>query len=213
MQTELLIARLARHAGPVRVLPPLRKQMVYWALLSVASVAAGVAWFGARGDAVTRLVTPEFLFRALLTMAVATAAAYHALSWSVPGSEPHGPERVAPQVALGVWTLAVAWPLLGPTMVGTMQATAWHPQCAWQMGTVAVVPMVWLLWRVEQAAPHALGWISVQLALAAAAVGAVATQWICGLDGAAHQLLWHVSPLLILTGAISVVGRGVLRRH
>lgn len=213
METELLIARLARHARPVPVMPPPRVLLLRWALVSTLSVVAGVAWFGVRGDAAARVVAPEFLARMLLIVVLAAAAAWHALSWSVPGAEPEGLARLAPHVVLAAWALALVWPLLGPSMVDRIVAVRWHPECAWQLAAVAVAPMAWLYWRVGRAAPYALGWTSVQVALASAGAGALAVQWICGLDGAGHQLLWHVVPLLALTGAVGGAGRGLLRQH
>ncbi len=213
MQTELLIARLARQAEPVRVLPAARILLMRWALVSVVSVVAGIAWYGLRGDAGTQLVSPHFLGRALLAAAFATAAARHALSWSVPGTEPDGLSRVAPQIVLGAWAVVLVWPLLGPDLIPRIVAVRWHPECAWQMAAVAVPPAAWMYWQLRKAAPHALGWTSAQAALASVGVGALALQWICGLDGAAHQLLWHVAPLLGVAGATGLAGRRLLGQH
>ena len=212
MHTELLIARLARHAGPVHVLPPARTMFVRWALVSAVSMAAGVAWFGLRGDAGARIVSPDFLARALLAIALAATAARHAWSWSVPGTEPEGLGRITPHVLLVAWAAALVWPLVGASMVDRLMAVRWHPECAWQMATVALAPAAWMYWQVRRAAPYDLGWTSVQAALASAGVGALAVQWICGLDGAGHQLLWLVVPLLAITAATSLTGRRLLRR-
>ena len=213
MQTELLIARLARQAEPVRVLPPPRTQLRRWALVSLASVVAGVAWFGVRSDAATRLVSPEFLVRVGLVLALATTAARQALSSSVPGDEPDGFRRVVPPLLLALWAGAIVWPLLGPSMVERLAAVRWHPECAWQMAIVAAAPAAWMFRQIGRAAPWALGWTSVQAALAASAAGALAAQGICGLDGAGHQLLWHVVPLLVMTGATGLAARPWLRQH
>ena len=66
MQTELLIARLARQAEPVRVLPPPRVLLRRWAVVALLSVVVGLAWFGVRGDAAARVGSPDFLTQALL---------------------------------------------------------------------------------------------------------------------------------------------------
>ena len=213
MRTELLIARLARQAGPVRVRPAPRILLTRWALVSAVSMVAGIAWYGIRGDAGTQLVSPHFLVRALLAVAFATAAARHALSWSVPGAEPDGLRRVAPLVALVAWAVVFVWPLFGPEMIERLAAVRWHPECAWQMAAVAVPPAAWMYWQLRRAAPYALGWTSAQAALASVGVGALAVQWICGLDAAAHQLLWHVAPLLVVAGATGVAGRRLLGQH
>lgn len=213
MQTEFLIARLARQGAAVRVLPPPRTLLMRWALVSTMSILAGIAWYGIRADASTQVVSPSFLMRALLVAAVATVAALHALAWSVPGTEPDGLGRLGPQLVLAAWSGMFVWPLLGPTIIERLVAVRWHPQCAWQLAAVAAAPGAWMYWQLRRAAPYALGWTSVQAALASVGVGALAVQWICGLDGAAHQLLWHVAPLLVGAGAAGLAGRHLLRQH
>lgn len=213
MQTELLIARLARQAEPVRVLPPPRALLRRWAVVALLSVVVGLAWFGVRGDAAARVGSPDFLTQALLAIALATVAAHHALSSSVPGGDPHGVQRAMPLLLLAIWAAALAWPILGPSLAERLGAVRWHPACAWQMAAVAVVPAAWMFRHIGRAAPYALGWTSLQAALAAAGAGAVAVQGICGLDGAGHQVLWHVVPLLVISGATGLAGRRLLRRH
>jgi len=213
MQTEFLIARLARQVEPVQVLPPPRTQLLRWVLVSLASVVAGVAWFGVRGDAAARLVSPDFLLRVGLAIALAMAAARQALQWSVPGDEPDGFRRAVPPLLLALWAGAIAWPIIGPAMVDRLVAVRWHPECAWQMAIVAAAPAAVLFRQIRRAAPGAPGWASLHAALAATGAGALAVQGICGLDGAGHQLLWHVVPLLVMTGATGLAARPLLRRH
>ena len=62
---ERLIARLARQAEPVRVLPPPRVLLRRWAVVALLSVVVGLAWFGVRGDAAARVGSPDFLAQAL----------------------------------------------------------------------------------------------------------------------------------------------------
>lgn len=213
MQTEQLIARLARQAGPVVVMAPTRTVLARWAVLAVVSIGAGLAWYGIRGDAATRVQSPEFLVRVVLAAAVAAAAARHALALSVPGTELKGLGRINPQAVLAAWTGVLVWPLVGPSLIEQVAAVRWHPQCAWQLSAVAVAPAAWLYWQVRQAAPHDLGWTGVYAGLAAAGTGALAVQWMCGLDGAGHQLVWHVAPLLVMTVVAGLAGRLLLRQH
>jgi hypothetical protein len=213
MQTELLIARLARQARPVRVVPATRTLLARWAVVSAVSVTAGVAWYGLRRDAVTELASGEFLVRALITTLVATAAARHALRWSVPGMEPEGLRRLEPALLVTAWASLLILPLLGPAIADRIVSVRWHPQCAWQMASVAIVPAAWMFWRIGRAAPYALTWTSTQAALASVGAAALAVQLICGLNGAAHQLVWHVGSLLAITGATALAGRLLLRRY
>lgn len=213
MKTELLIARLARDARPVTVLPPPRIRLARWAIVALVSVMAGIVSYGLRGDAASRVWSPDFIVRVVLVTAVAVAAARHALSLSVPGAEPDGMGRLAPPVLLAAWAVVLAAALPASSPLESLVTVRWHPRCAWQMAAVAVVPSIWLLWQIRRGAPYAIGAIGLHLALAAAGAGAVAVQWICGLDGAAHHLAWHVMPVLVLTATAGVVVRRLLRRH
>ena len=213
MQTELLIARLARQAGPVRVNATLNVVWARWVLVSVVSAAAGLCYYGLRRDAVAQLASAEFLARALVTTLVAMFAARHALRWGVPGMEPDGRRRYVPEIALVTWACLLMAPLVGVAMLDRIAAVRWHPACAWQLATVAVLPASWLCWQLRRAAPYALLWTSAQAALASAAVGALAVQWICGLNASAHHLVWHLAPMLAVTAVLALAGRLLLRQH
>ncbi|MEP7115993.1 MAG: NrsF family protein [Acidobacteriota bacterium] len=212
MTTERLIAELARQAGPVRVLPRLDTRWLHWAIASLASLAVGLVVFGVRSDAASQLASGDFLVRALLTAVIAGVAARHALRWGVPGAEPVAWARWWPQVAVVAWTGLLLSKLWG-SLATQLGAVRWHPQCGWQIAALASVPAVWMFWQSRRASPYELGWVSIQSALAAAAVGALAVQWICGLNAAAHQLVWHVLPVIAVSIAVALAGRLTLRRQ
>lgn len=129
------------------------------------------------------------------------------------GDGARGTPALRPELALAAWCGLLFVPLAGLVMLERLAAVQPHPACAWQLATVAVVPASGLFWQLRRAAPYALLWTSAQAALASAAVGALAVQWIYGLNAAAHHLVWHLAPLLALTVVLAVAGRLLLRRH
>jgi hypothetical protein len=51
---------------------------------------------------------------------------------------------------------------------------------------------------LRRAAPLARVWTCALAGLASLALGALGTQFVCTDDSAAHHLLWHVLPLVLL---------------
>jgi hypothetical protein len=60
---------------------------------------------------------------------------------------------------------------------------------------------------LRRAAPLRGAWSAALATLAAVALGAVATQFICPLDDPAHQLVGHVLPVAFLAVFGAIAGR------
>jgi hypothetical protein len=63
---------------------------------------------------------------------------------------------------------------------------------------------------LRRAAPLRQGWCGALATLAAAAIGAAATQVLCPIDDPAHQLVGHLLPVILLAVAGLVAGRRAL---
>jgi hypothetical protein len=70
---------------------------------------------------------------------------------------------------------------------------------------LSVVPGWWLFAMLRRAAPLRRAWAGALATLAAVAIGATATQFICPIDDPAHQLVGHMLPVAVLSmlGAIA----------
>ena len=97
--TDLLIARLAADARPVRRLPSPAARVGLWLALALGVLLVACATLGARPDLAASLGTVSFAAPLLLLVAAGVASGAMALLASVPGREP------ARATALG--TLAV----------------------------------------------------------------------------------------------------------
>jgi hypothetical protein len=85
-----------------------------------------------------------------------------------------------------------------------------HPSCAFLIAATALPPEVMLVRMLRDAAPLQGRWTGGLAVLASLAMGALETQFVCTNDAAAHHLLWHFSPVVLLTLASFSVGSCVL---
>jgi hypothetical protein len=74
-----------------------------------------------------------------------------------------------------------------------------------------LVPVVLIVVLVRRAAPLEFVWTSALSLLAGLALGAIGALFICPIDRAAHLLLWHVTPVVVLTVTGAIAGRALLR--
>jgi hypothetical protein len=203
----LTIARLVRGATPVMPLEAPSVRWLRWVITSTALVLLSVVILGVRADAAAQMVNGWFVARAAATIAIALAAAIVAFLLSVPGLEPSRLVRALPVAASLVW---------GGMLIGAIAATrspldlllraAPHPSCVLLIVATAFLPGAILVRMLRRAAPLAARWTGGLAGLASLAVGGLAAQFVCPNDAAAHHLLWHFTPFVLLTLASIAVG-------
>ncbi len=206
----LVIAQLARDAAPVTPLPSPLARWCLWALTAMAAAATVTVLLGVRPDIAARVRDARFVVAALLTCALALTAAAGAFVLSVPGAAGGRIVRVVPLMPAIAWA-ALLWTRL--TAIGDpvahIVATPWHPVCVQLILSVGALPGVWLFAMLRRAAPLQAQWTGALAALAALALGALGTQFVCPIDAPGHQLLWHVGPVIALTMVGLVLGARV----
>ena len=203
----LTIARLVRHASPVTPLAPPSVRLARWAITSTCLALLSVIGLGVRVDVAAQMGDGWFVARAAATLAIALAAAVVAFSMSVPGIEPSGLLRAVPFAACLVWAaMLIATIAATPSPLDLLLRVAPHPACVLFIAATALSPGVLLVHMLRHAAPLQARWTSGFAGLASLAVGAVGTQFVCTNDAAAHHLLWHFTPVVLLT--LASVGAG-----
>ncbi len=211
MKTEDLIVELAGSAGAVRRLARPSIRLLRWASVSVV-VAVMMVWLiGPRPDLGTALRNTSFATVALLTIVAAVAAAAAALVLSVPGAERTPAQRAVPLGLLGGWAvLLVIRVIQSGSPVARLLAFPVHVGCIAQIVVVALLPG-WLLFSmIRKAAPLSPTWSSMLATLAAAALGAAATQLLCPIDDPAHHLAGHLVPVVLFTVIVGLVARSTI---
>jgi hypothetical protein len=208
VRTDELIVQLARAAGPVRPLPSPSVRLARWTAAAVPMTALGVIVIGPRVDVVNAIYQPTFAGLAAATLGTALLSATGAFVLSVPGAERSPLQRVAPLVAGGVWTLVLIILLTtGGDPVRRVLALPFHWACLVEIAGLSIVPGWALFAMLRRAAPLRRAWSAALATLAAVALGAVATQFICPIDDPAHHLVGHVLPVAFLVAWGAIGGR------
>ena len=211
MRTDELIVALARAAGPVRPLPSPSLRLATWTVATVPVTVFGAIVIGLRADVSAAIGQPTFIGMALATLGTAVLSAASALVLSVPGAERSVLQRVLPLVTGGLWALALVVLLTtGGDAVQRLLLWPFHWACLIEIAGLSIVPG-WLLFSmVRRAAPLRRAWSGALAMLAAVAIGAAATQFICPLDDPAHQLVGHVLPVATLSVLGALAGHRYL---
>ena len=78
-------------------------------------------------------------------------------------------------------------------------ALPFHVACLIEIAGLSLVPGWALFAMLRRAAPLRRAWSGALATLAAVALGAAATQFLCPIDDPAHQLVGHLLPVAILS--------------
>ena len=206
MRTDELIVELARSAGPVRRLPNPSIRFARWTAASVPLLVFAVIVIGPRADVLTAVSQPTFLAIAAATIATSLLAAASALVLAIPGAEQSPVQRMAPLIAGSAWALGLAY-LLTTDGASARRLLEWpfHLLCLIEIVGLGLIPGFALLAMLRRAAPLQRAWSGALAALAAVAIGAAATHFLCPLDDPAHQLVGHLLPVagLSMLGALA----------
>ena len=200
MTTDELIVELARAAGPVRPLARPSARLARWTAATLPVTALGAIVIGLRADVLIAMPQPTFLAVAVATLSTALLSAASALVLSVPGAERSAPQRALPLLAAGLWALAlIALLMTGGEPIRRVLQWPFHWLCFIEIVALGTVPGFALFAMIRRAAPLRHAWSGALAMLAAVAIGAAATQFICPLDDPAHHLVGHLLPVAVLS--------------
>lgn len=209
---SLTIARLVRSAAPVVALERPSVRFTRWMIAAMMLVFASVIILGARADAGMLTLNGWFLARASATLAIIVTAGILAFSMSVPAGEPSRLVRAAPLAMCLMWAaiLVSTLPTGKSGLVLLLQVTP-HPSCALSIAATALSPAFLMLRMLRRAVPLRATLTAGFAGLASLAAGALGAQFVCTNDAAAHHLLWHFTPVVLLTLAGAAAGSLLLR--
>jgi hypothetical protein len=209
----LTIARLVRSATPVTPLEAPSVRLARWAITSTALALLSIAILGVRSDVAAQMMDGWFVARATATLAIVVAGALVAFFMSVPGAERSRLVRALPLAACLVWAvLLVGTIAANSSPLDVLLRVTPHPSCVLLIVATALLPGATLVRMLRDAAPLQGAWTAAFAGLASLAVGALGAQFVCSNDAAAHHLLWHFTPVVLLTVGSIAVGPSLLRR-
>jgi hypothetical protein len=212
VKTDDLIVELARASGPWVPLPSVRVRALRWLIVSLGLCARTVGLIGGRADLLASLRDPTFLVPAALLLCAGLTAAAAAMTLSVPGAERTPAWRMLAVVLAATWAFVVVVRLVsGGAWWPRLAAWPNHWACVAEITGLAIVSGWVLLGMLRRASPLESGWSAGLASIASAALAAAATQIICPLDDAAHLVVSHVTPVMILAAIGTLVGARALR--
>jgi hypothetical protein len=175
--------------------------------------AVGVFVLGPRPDIADALRQPAYVARLLITLLAAVLAAVAAFVLCVPGAERTKAQRMVPFVAVGAWAALLGTFLIaGGDPVARVIAFPVNWPCGYKIFGFSLIPGFALFALLRRAAPLEPVWSASLAALAATALGAVATQFICPVDDPAHQIVGHLLPVIVVAMGGTAIGFRALDR-
>ena len=206
MTTEFLIHKLASDLPPVRPLGRPVTRLAQWVLITAVLTCFSVFLSGSRPDIAAALFQPAFLLRTLLMLGIGAAAAFAALSFSIPGSTEKWPV-VASIVGVTLFLGLLAFWLVSDNSFVPGPGKL----CLRNVLGVGIVTGAILCVMLRRAAPIKAGLVGLFASLGAASLANVGTQFICRHESPAHLLVWHIIPVAVLCGAGILAGRLLFR--
>jgi hypothetical protein len=203
VKTDDLIVRLAQSATPVTPLTPPSVRLARWTAVSLAVAALAVFVIGPRINLSAALGRGPFAGSLVLLLVATISSAGAALVASVPGAERSPLVRAVPILAFAGWVGLWLVLALSSTRVGRVL----HSACAIEILGIAIVCGVTLFVMIRRAAPLRKSWTAAMACVAAVTIGAAATQIICPVDDATHQLVGHALTAIVVGAAGTFLGR------
>jgi len=210
VRTDELIARLAREAGPVRVLPAPGVRAVRWYLTAAAAIAGGILVSSLRPAAWPAV---DAAYGGLIAVAGAAGlfAGATAFVSAVPGAERTALGQRLVMAVLTFWgALLVAFIARSPAGQGASLALL--GACEAKIAVLSLVPAGAMILMLRRAAPLRSVWSGALAGLAAASFASVGTQLICPSRLALHGLLGHFLPVMLIGALGAAAGRWLLGR-
>ncbi|MEZ5286775.1 MAG: NrsF family protein [Vicinamibacterales bacterium] len=200
-----LIGALVRDLRPVTPLRSTRRRLGTWTVMAVTVAVAATALLGLRRDWASAAGTLSLEGHTVLLVAGAWLAAWGALRLSVPGDGRARRVSLVPLALLLMWTLWIVTDLAAAAPVVWTLGRGWV--CVIRGAAAGMVPglLLWAMVRRGQAAePRAA---AVLVVAAGAALGAVASEWMCPNTRAVHLFVWHVAPVAAAVTAAFLLAR------
>ncbi|MGH7122182.1 MAG: NrsF family protein [Acetobacteraceae bacterium] len=213
METDRLIAELARDLQPVRPLAPPGRRLLYWLLVSIPP-AALLAWaFGFRPDLGQRFADPRFALEIAATFATALAAGYAAFCAGLP-------DQPAWKLWLPLAPLALWLATLGEQCVGVLirmgpaglRITP-DAMCVPAIAVGGLVPAVAIVTMLRRGGRFRSTHACFCAALAAASLGAAALRFYHPVDAAVMVIVWQFGAVALLSLLAGGAARLMVFRH
>ncbi|TVQ85539.1 MAG: DUF1109 domain-containing protein [Micavibrio sp.] len=213
--TNDLIKSLSGDLSEVRPLAPPYKRALVWSgvFLTFMAVAAFVLE-GFRHDAAVKITSPEFIVETLMLVLIGVLSLFAGFKLAVPdiryGKLPF--VIIGGILALGIGANAALFFLSDTHHIhGQIEQHNMFYHCVTNLGLLMLVPTVAVYILLKKSAPVLPVWAGYAVFLGVTAFAAATMRHVCGMDGAAHLLIWHFLPALGISFVGMIIGAFLLR--
>ncbi len=209
MNSEQLIQDLVRDARPVRRLAPVGVRWLLWVIVVALSVSLiPDILLGVRPDLAQVFHRGCSSLQVCLLTLAAIVSGWAVIALGVPGRAQNPLSRWMPVAALFAWILVI----VVSGLASGMGRCGFSPGCFGSIALVGALPAAFLYFVCRRSAPLRPVWTGVLLMGAAAAAGALGTQFSCSNESPLHLLVWHVLPVIALGATGIILGRFIMGR-
>lgn len=193
MNPHFLIRKLSADLQPVQVFRYKVRDYVLIMLCGLFSIAGGLAFAGIRADFTQVMFSADFLFQTFLLLLLAVASTLSAMQMSIPSIHTRKAKTVVIST-LSLWFAGLIYLFFSNSAL----VFGWGVACSQEIAINSVIPAFVVFTFVRNAATlnrSVAGWFML---IAGGACGALATHFSCSDSSAAHLLVWHAAPVLLL---------------
>lgn len=215
METDELIARLAKELTPVKPAPSPAICLLRWLVITVPALALVVWVVGPRPDLAYLLARPNFATAELLALGTALISAYAAFCAGRPDQP--GWKLWLPVVAMTLWLAELGRQCFVLSLRTGGAALALRPDlmCVPAIAISGLAPAVAMVWFLRRSAMFRTTHACLCGALAAAAAAEAALRLFHAEDTMMMVLVWQMGSVVLFTAFGGAVGRVMMpgRRH
>jgi len=212
MRTDALIGALTADAAVAR---PARLSNQFWAAVAIATLCAAVAFaltIGPRPDAMSALGSVRYVFKFVVTIALAVGAAAFLRRLTRPAAA-SGKTGVALWIAPVLLAAGVAVELI------VAPRAEWAPRlighnalfCMAMIPLLSALPLAALLWALRRAAPGSPAGMGAAAGVLAGAIAATFYAAHCQDDSPLFVAAWYPVGIAVVTAAGAALGARLLR--
>lgn len=202
--TENLIASLSEELEPVKCMAHPLKRAAYWLVLASLYASLVVIFLGLRGDFMMKLSEPIYLFEMALALTMSLSGALSSHWLCVPDMRG---QSWMPIVPITLFTVLASWLALHVSLNLDGESQMHYSHCMTDgliFGLIPASAIVFLSMKGKTTRPILMIVMNI---LAVGGVGYVGLRLTCGCDDIWHIFIHHISPFIVVSAIIAVIGQ------
>lgn len=210
MNTEDLIKSMCSEGAKKPLASPLA-QLGIWFAISIVYISMLTIFFGFRSDLSVKFSETLFIFEILLLLFIGLSSGLTALCFSRPDCHQKPNIQYIPFILLLM--LALFFISFQPFCMKTLASTSITRRfdCAYMIFALSLIPFASIFILVKQGATTKILLTSFFASISAGSLAYLSMRVIEQNDEIFHLLLWHVTPVFIISFIGSVIGKKIFK--